>query len=276
MKRKNVLLPASALCVCGLLAAACVQPAVRADRSDFYANGRFRSHVAVSAPLTLAGAGNFSAMVPSEVLLAPPSATFRFAVFGEGESGSVDRTAHMIASELPSPSWRWEKESLARTESLYYALVNAGGHRQVVQIFPVESSGDWFSSFWTLNGRAVPDFWLAKHWSATPYDDIRIVAEYREAAPVCMRDRLAAFVESKKNRDYAPLHGKALMPRCEQEVEEFSRRADAAVTFGDAQAASPALSESGSVTQAALPGGRPDMRKLVGVAELVRNFPDSR
>jgi hypothetical protein len=255
-----------------------VQPAVRADRSGFYAEGRFRSHVAVGAPLTLAGAGNFSAMVPSEVLLAPPNATFRFAVFGEGESGPLDRSVHVIASELPAPGWRWEKESLARTESLYYALVNAGGHRQVVQIFPVESSGDWFSDFWTLNGRTVPDFWLAKHWSSTPYDDIRMVAEYREAAPACMRERLAAYAESKKNRDYAPLNGKALMPRCEQDVEAFSRRADAAVTFGDAaRAASPALSESGSATQAALPGGRPNMRKLVGVAELVRNLAsDSR
>jgi hypothetical protein len=271
-------LSASVLCVCGLLAAACVQQAARVDRSGFYADGRFRSHVVFSAPLTLAGAGNFSASVPSEVLLAPPNATFRFAVFGEGESGPVDRSAHVIASELPSPGWRWEKESTARTESLSYALVNAGGHRQVVQIFPVESSGDWFSSFWTLNGRAVPEFWLAKHWSSTPYDDIRMVAEYREAAPACMRDRLTAYAESKKNRDYSPLRGKALMRRCEQEVEDFSRRADAAVTFdGARQAASPALSESGAVAQAAFPGGRPNMRKLVGVAELVRSLSsDSR
>jgi hypothetical protein len=264
-------------CVCGLLAAACVQPSTRADRSGFYADGRFRSHVGVSAPLTLAGSGGFSATVPADVLFSPPNATFRFAVFGEGESGPVDRAAHMIASELPSPGWRWEKESLARTEALSYALVSAGGHRQVVQIFPVESSGDWFSGFWTLNGRTVPDFWLAKHWSSTPYDDIRMVAEYREAAPSCMRERLTAYVESRKNRDYAPLRGKALLPRCGREVEEFSRRADAAVTFGDAaQPAAPALSESGSAAQAALPGGRPNMRKLVGVAELVRNLPDAR
>jgi hypothetical protein len=271
-------LPALALCVCGLLAAACAQPAVRADRDGFYAGGRFRSRIAVRAPLTLAGAGNFSATVPSEVLLAPPNAVFRFAVFGEGESGPVDRAAHMIASELPSPGWRWEKESLARTEALYYALVDAGGNRQVVQIFPVESSGDWFSGFWTLNGRTVPEFWLAKHWSSTPYEDIRVVAEYREAAPACMRDRLAAFAGSKKNRDYAPLRGKTLLPRCEQEVEEFSRRADAAVAFGEtAPAATADLSGSGSAPQAALPGGRPDMRKLVGVAEVIRTLStDSR
>ncbi|MDR1946222.1 MAG: DUF4851 domain-containing protein [Desulfovibrio sp.] len=273
MKRKSALFSAALLCLCGLLAAACVQQQItRADSRGFYAGGRFRTQIAVSSPLILAGAGYFTTAVPADVLLSPPSATFRFAAYGEGESGPLARAAHVIASELPSPGWRWERESMARTETLSYSQLSAGGRNWTVQIFPVLSVGDWFSRFWTEKGRTVPDFWLAEHWSATPDDDLRIVVEYREPAPACMREYLKAFVKSRENRDYAPLRGKEAARRCGRDVEEFSRRADAVVNLaGLPQAEAQATSGTAPGTETALPDGRPDMRKLVGVAEIVRN-----
>jgi hypothetical protein len=195
-----------------------------------------------------------------------PYADFLFAAFSEEESGPVRASAHVILSELPYPDWRWEMETWARPESMRYSKLTAARRNWTVQIFPVMAAGDWFSELWTLNGRQTPDFWLAKRWSATPDEELRIVAEYREASPSCMREQLLAYAESRKNKEFAPIQGKNLANRCDREMEEFSARADAAVRL-DEDLSRP-LDETGR--KARLPDGRPNMRSLVGVAEFIR------
>ncbi|MDR0826478.1 MAG: DUF4851 domain-containing protein [Desulfovibrio sp.] len=243
-----------------------------AESAGFNAFGPVSAHIAVSPPLTLAASGRFSARVPADTIVSPPSADFRFALFGEGESGDVSRSAYVALSELPSSGWRWEMESWARTESLQYSKLTAVGRYWTVQIFPVLPAEDWFGELWALNGRTTPEFWLAKHWSATPDEETRIVAEYREPAPACMREELRAYAESRNNREFPPLQGKALRARCEREMDEFSARADAMIHL-DENLSLP-LAEGGAKLR--LPDSRPNMRNLVGVAEMVRVDMSSR
>ncbi|MDR1491088.1 MAG: DUF4851 domain-containing protein [Desulfovibrio sp.] len=259
-------LPLFLILVLAGLAQGCALQYTGAERDGFHAGGRTGVHVSVSPSLALAASGKFSVPTPSNVLTNSPSADFVFAAFGEEGSGPVGASAHVILSELPYPDWRWEMETWARPESMRYSKLTAARRNWTVQIFPLLAAGDWFSELWTLNGRQTPDFWLAKRWSATPDDELRIVAEYREPAPACMREQLQTYAESRKNKEFGPLQGRELAGRCEREMEEFSSRADAAVRL-DENLSRP-LDETG--IKARQPDKQPNMRALVGVAEFTR------
>ncbi|MDR2801084.1 MAG: DUF4851 domain-containing protein [Desulfovibrio sp.] len=249
-----------------LAAQGCALQSTGPEQGGFHAGGRTGVHVSVGPPLSLAASGRFSVPTPSDVMTNSPYADFLFAAFSEDGSGPVRASAHVILSELPYPDWRWEMETWARPESLRYSKLTAARRNWTVQIFPLMAGGDWFSELWTLNNRQTPDFWLAKRWSATPDEELRIVAEYREAVPACMREQLQSYAESRKNKEFGSLNGRELAGRCEREMEEFSARADAAVRL-DEDLSRP-LDASG--IKARLPDGRPNMRALVGVAEFIR------
>lgn len=236
----------------------------------FYATGAGGFAVGVNPPLALVSTGVLSGDVPSDAL-PNPSATFSYALFGDTGQGPVSRHVHGIFSELALQGpWRWEIETWARPESLSYAKASGGGHIWTVQILPVTAREDWFSALWQENGRATPEFWLAKRWSARPLDDTRIVLEYREAAPQCMLDRLiAADTARRTDRNASLLRGHTLWPGCEQAVEEFSRRADAAVNLSGLNG----LPERPVQILTARPHFLPNMGRLVGRAEIVEPFP---
>lgn len=254
--------PALAALVCLLLCSGCAPRQNGATSQSLYAGGLANFSIAVSPPLTLASSGWLTAWTPSDVNL-KPSATFNYALFGEGESGPVTRHAHCIFSELPKWNWRWEKETWALPQSLSYAQEREGGKNWTVQILPVTAQGDWFSDLWMEKGREIPEFWLAKRWSATPEDEMRLVAEYREPAPFCMRDRLEKAASA--HRDALPLKGKELWRGCEKDVEEFSARADTVFAMQRLRDIAPV---SGQPLEKRS-GKMPDMGKLVGRSEKI-------
>lgn len=251
------------LCVCG-----CAPRQIGATEHGFRASGKPNIAVSVAPPLRLAATGKRTAPTPSDLNI-NPSTSFHYAVFADTEGGPVLRHAHTILSELDRWSWRWEKETWAMPESLYYSTLDAGGKFWTVQMFPVTAATDWFSALWTENGRETPGFWLAKRWSSTPDDEIRVVAEYREPAPQCMRQRLTDAAGAGKNAP--PLKGKDLRRGCDQEIDAFSLRADAVFVFDRASGREPmpgvTTNNADPTLLTSVPGQQPKMNKLVGKAE---------
>lgn len=231
-----------------------------ASSQNFYASGRADFNISVSQPLSLAHTGFLTAEVPADIRMYP-SGSFRYALFRDGGDQPVTRHAHIILSELPNAEWRWEMETWARADALSYAKERMAGKYWTIQMLPVISASDWFSALWEKNGTHVPEFWLAKRWSSTPEGTIRIVAEYREPAPVCMQKHLQTAPWADRN--VFPVNGKQLWRGCEKEIEEFSSRADAVFTF-DKGRDFPSQAE---MKPTALPEKAPDMGKLVGRAE---------
>jgi hypothetical protein len=240
-----------------------------AATQGFYSTGPIAFSVGVNPPLALVSTGMLLGDVPSDALIGPPG-TFAYALFSDTGEGLVARHVHAIASELPQPLWRWEMESWPKPESLLHEKMRAGGEYWTVQILPVTARADWFSALWQLNGRDTADFWLSKRWSASPADGTRLVLEYREPAPLCMRERLvAADTALRTDRNAPMLRGRALWAGCDQDIEEFSRRADAAVNLGGLEQ----LPEKPLRMMTARPKFSPDMGKLVGRAEIVEPLP---
>ena len=249
-----------------LLLSGCVPRQEITSDSGLYVSGRADFNISVTGDMALASAARFSTYVPSDVTT-KPSGRLRYALFADTGGGPVERQAHIIMCELPRNQWLWEKETWAMPESLSYEKDRKAGKYWTIQVFPVFSSQDWFSELWHINGRETPAFWLAKRWSATPEDNIRIVAEYREPAPVCMRERLEDAAQKEQQRG-SLLKGKELWRGCDREIQDFTVRADAAFNFEKAGAI-PNL-ESAPLTT--LPTTNPDIVKLVGKAEYSETF----
>lgn len=264
------------LCLAAVaLTAGCAPRRQGASAQQFYASGLANFSISVAPPLTLSGSGRLLCPVPSDVTF-NPNATFAYAVFGESKEGPVVRHVHTVFSELPRQSWRWEKETWALAQAVSYEKLRRGGKYWTVQMLPVVSEGDWFSALWRENGRQTPEFWLAKRWSATPEEHMRVLAEYREPAPACMQRRLQQSLEADA-RNAIPLRGKALRAGCVDELEAFSARADQAILLETMAAASSGQpTELPQLTQR--PTARPDMGSLVGKAQKGSNdsheYPD--
>jgi hypothetical protein len=95
------------------------------------------------------------------------------------------------------------------------------------------------------------------------------VLEYREPAPLCMQERLIASDRARQTDRNAPsLLGRDLRPGCDHAIEEFSRRAEAAVNLNGLAA----LPERPAQMLTARPDFPPDMGRLVGRAAIVDLF----
>lgn len=251
--------------LCAALLAGCTPRQKGAAEQGFYATGIAAFSVGVNPPLSLASSGTLSGTVPSDMNI-NPHAGFTYALFTDGDEGAISRHAHAIFSELERESWRWERESWAKTESIFYSKHSAGGKNWTVQIFPLTATGDWFSALWEQNGRAVPEFWLAKRWSARPEDEIRLVVEYREPAPACMLERLGEAETARRTDKNAPmLRGRSLEANSHEALEAFSKRADAAIDLNGLAR----LPEKPLQRLTTRPDCSPNMGKLVGRAEYI-------
>jgi hypothetical protein len=254
------------LCVVATFCLSCAPRQEGVSENSFFAGGLANFSLSVAPPLGITSSGRLSANVPSDSIIAP-MARLAFALFGEPGDGPVVRHVHTLFSELPTGSWQWEKETWALPQTIAYSKITTGGNFWTTQILPVISAGDWFSALWAENGRTAPEFWLAKRWSATPEREMRVVAEYREPAPACMRQRLNDSLLAD-DRNSIPLRGKNLRSGCEDEIDAFSVRADAAVRL-ESMGPAPSGAQSVRALQSRLPAGRPDMAKLVGKAEKI-------
>lgn len=264
----RLLSPAYAVCIYLLVlvgVAGCTPRQIGATNQEFYASGRAAVMVTVAPPLALTATGNQAGSVPSDINLKPRT-SFVYALFADNTTGPVSRHVHAIFAELPGDKWKWEMETWAKRESLFYAKRRTAGKYWTVQTFPVAASGDWFSAMWEQNGRSTPPFWLARRWSTTPEDEVRFVVEYREPLPPCLAERLSTDDQELS----VALSAKDLWRACNQEVEEFHARAEQAVNLERLNQI-PSAPVQASI---ALPSSPPDLLKLVGRAQSVDHGSD--
>lgn len=273
-RRHSLFLVPLALVLLALAAPGCTPRRIEASSQSFSGSGIADFSIRVAPPLTLAASGRLTARVPSDDALVAPIATVAFAAFAEGDSGPVTRHAHTMFCELPLDSWRWEMETWGKHDALSRVSERKGGKYWTAQIFPVVAAGDWFSELWLKNGRQIPEFWLAKRWSSTPETEMRLLAEYREPAPACMRDRLAQAVGEKRT-GYLP-DSRELWRGCDETIRDFSARADAVFDLERLQDRPAGASAAPAAKTALLPDSSPDMGALAGRAEILTRFNDSR
>ncbi|MDL2316934.1 DUF4851 domain-containing protein [Desulfovibrio sp. OttesenSCG-928-A18] len=193
---------------------------------NFYVSGLANIEVTVNPPLSLVANGDQTVTVPTESST-QPGASFTYAVFSDSDKGPVNKHVHAIFSELPRALWEWKLETWALPEAFFYDRQRMAGKSWTMQILPVIADQDWFSALYRENGRETPEFWLAKRWSATPRDEMRMAIEYREPAPQCMHAALRAFAEQGK--EAAPGKGREFLRGCDDEVNAFVMRADSAL-----------------------------------------------
>jgi hypothetical protein len=258
-------LKAFGICLlCLLLLGGCTPARRIAADHGLYSPGNPPFSFTFDSSLSLAGAGLMQADVPSDTNIRP-IASIRYAVFAEGTSGPVSRHAHALIGTLPYSVWRWELESWPPAASLSLTKKEEDGKFWTVQMMPIAALGDWFSAFWQSNNRDIPRFWLLKRWSSTPFDETRILAEYREPAPLCMEEALLPLEGIVRREQVSPPDGVELLLLCRKEIRDFSARADAAVSLKKTIP----LPEPGALPAFTRPGVAPDMKRLAGVAELV-------
>lgn len=246
------------------LVSSCYARQIGATNQGFYGSGTTGFNVSISPPLELAAAGSMGVAVPSDVTV-KPRGSFVYAVYtdpAEIQSGKeITKHAHIIYSELPTSRWEWEMETWAKKESLSYEKKKYGGKYWTAQVFPLTAKQDWFSELYAANGLAAPPFWLAKRWSSTTHDYTRLLTEYREPAPMCMRSQLE---EGMDDRGTLSILNRSVIATCEKEINEFNARADKAFNPGG-------LADTAASGSAERLPRRPELSpridKLVGVAE---------
>ena len=231
----------------------------------FYSTGQPSFEARFAEPFTLAASGRMQAFVPSDTMASPVAQT-TFAVFGQGAEGPVLRHGHVMLSSLPAAAWRWSMETWPEPSTLSLSKMTTTGQFWTIQLFPVPAQGDWFSEFWQANGREAPRFWLAKRWSATPYEETRIVVEYREPAPTCMNDALSPLEAIARQEQVSPPEGLQLLLACRKEIDAFSARADASVSLDTFTGE---RKDRVTFKSAFLPPSQINMKKLVGEAEVI-------
>lgn len=254
------------LLLCAFLPA-CSGKKQGATSQGFFASGRANINISVTGRQSLTANGTRTVGVPSDNML-PVNAKLDYAVFTEEEDGPIKRHTHILLGELSRSGWRWEMETWGLPETISYDKMRKSGKDWTEQIFPVAASADWFSSLYTANGREVPEFWLAKRWSATPETHIRVVIEYREPAPVCIVPTLETLYAQEKGVNKS--NARRIWKNCTETIFEFSARADNAVLLEKFEhIPGPALQIMKAVPQQQL-----DIGKALGRAQKMdRNSP---
>ena len=169
------------------LAAGCTPAALPVNGNTLYHDAYPKIAVSANAPLQLRSAGKEWSSLESDTLMAQPLASFTYALYATTAEGLVTAHAHtMIVQPTNAERWIFLLEGHKLFNSLHYSEISRGGHGWTVQLMCIPSENDWVSGTWQANNRSVPELWLAKRFSGTPYKSTRVVAEYREAWPSCL------------------------------------------------------------------------------------------
>ncbi|MDL2210173.1 DUF4851 domain-containing protein [Desulfovibrio sp. OttesenSCG-928-O18] len=206
-----------------------------------------RTSIAAKTPLILQGYGRQWVSLPTEYMGMQPTGGMDYAVYGEGSEGPITRHAHaFIVRPGNDYNWYFQPESYPAPGGVHIGRKDIDGYRWVTQILRVDGEKDWFSAMWKESGRDVPEFWIARRFSATPERATRVVAEYREPWPECLDPGVKDLVFVRAS--------------C---LEGFLERADAAFTLN---MGAPENAEEPPAAPSVLrrPPFPPDMKRLAG------------
>jgi hypothetical protein len=150
-------------------------------------NTRPAISITANTPLQPVAGGRLWFDLPSPQIQSSATASFAYAVFSiPHNSGPVAVHAHAIISRLEDTNaWRFQHDSFKDPKALSFSSgIAHGGYGWTAQIMHTPARGDWFSELWVVNGRQVPEAWLAKRFAALLNDGNKAIFEYREPWPV--------------------------------------------------------------------------------------------
>lgn len=229
--------------------------------NTMYNNGLADTAITPISGLEAVAAESYFGTMPSNGTL-DPSIRVRYAIFGDTGGQSVKRHAHIIFAELTDKNrWEMAAETFAASNEMSLNGVKIDRRPWTEHIFFERREGDWFTEFWDINGYLTPKAWLGKRWSRSYDMSSRIVVEYREPMPDCVRipdPKKAAIIFSGTKLDIES-------PECRREVEAVLERADQAFSMrrpANVNVSAPAPAEALSVK----PERKMDLKRYVGEA----------
>lgn len=248
-----------------LLLAACGSGGLSA-REGSVSSDRFDFSLSVPSGFHLLAKGTGGATVPTDLPIGPMGRTSHALYAGGPEARGA--LLHILVTDLPTPGWRFALESEKEPEDIDFSKEKLDGRFITRRTRLVTGEGDWFVALAAINGGEAAPLLLARRLSFTPLVQTKVVLEYREPAPACLR----AVTSRAQAGDDAPT-GQTLERACAKDIAAFSKRADTLLTLNRAgEKTRPDVART--VT---LPDFAPDMRALCGTAEAVeRDDPDYR
>ena len=229
----------------------------------FFSTGMPNILVKTEQNLTPIASGTRSVTIPAGTN-ASATGNFAFAAFADRNDKQPARHAHIGLVTLSGNAARFTLEREREADAFLLDKETIDGRYWTVRLLPVYAAEDWFCELRRVNKLPTPSLWLAKRWSWTPDSHTRVVAEYREAAPMCLQRLLPAQNAEGKGKQQRVSRAE-LLKNCSNDIDDFSIRAEKAFTFtraGDNIQATPPPSFL-------LPDSAPDMQKVVGKAEVI-------
>lgn len=260
LRFRKLLLGASA-CLLAAFAAGCVSLSAGAS------GGYYASFVHPAPEFTLVASGLSSGTPPSDEMV-PPLVPFRFAVYEAEANDPLMRAVTIAESHTSRGLWRWSMESRPSKEALSFTKSKEAGQFMTLTIFPVLGKGDFFSALRAANGKPVPKGRLTARWSATPFEHVRVAAEYSEKMPDCIDGLMTGARDGKP--EYELVDPTRVWAACRQDVDAFKARAEAAV-IREKSAAAPFGATSPTFN---MPKEKPSLGKLMGTVERIHYNDD--
>ncbi len=188
-KRFRLLLPA-------LLLAACSPARTGLIGNTLTTNVRPLISITAQPPLTPLAHGRLHASGYGPAKNDPVALSFDFALFadpeveartGSAEPGAaVERFSLAAILRITEQSLQFQPKGQKAYNAFSISKVRLNGIDWTEELLRISSGGDWAAAVWRENGRAVPEFWLTKRWTAHLADRTIAVMEYREAWPACL------------------------------------------------------------------------------------------
>lgn len=209
--------------------AACAGAYTGLSGDVMYAYGLADVAISPNPPLKPFGSGLQNISMKTDAMIKAP-ATLNYAVYGEEQNKQVLKHGHVIVCSIDdTEAWEYLMETFPRSNENYLRVVTIDGRTWNEHLMFQNAQGDWFSALWQANGRKIPEQWIAKRWSRTYFDRLRVVVEYREPMPECVTVLPDAG---------AGLGGRTLFQTdgaaCSKALRDFDVRAGQAFTFGRA------------------------------------------
>lgn len=262
MTRSRSIIAALALLPILLALAGCGgQRLVGFSGDSLYTGSLSYLQITPAAPLKPMAGGFLWSNIETDTTI-PATGSVDYAVYGENGAGLVQRAGHVMVVNFTGGANRWDfkPESNTGANDVYLRSIKINGQEWNERLLYVDSAGDWFSDLWLVNGREVPERWIAKRWSRTYFGATRVVVEYREPMPACVKVSDNAGQGYTRFAIFTP-EG----PECSSSLEAFAQRADQAFDIQSGRGTRVTLSEADQ-TLLQRPALRPNMTKLVGTA----------
>lgn len=214
------------ICLLALAMGGCSSAYTGLTGATMYSDGLADVAITPVSGLKPVASGSYLGAMPADDII-HPKANVHYAVYGDSDSQSVKRHAHIIFAELTDKTrYVIMPETFAKPNELNLRTVKFDGRSWIEHTFYESRQGDWFTELWDINGYLTPQMWFGKRWTRKYDDAARVVVEYREPLPACaiVQDRTVAIILNNVTIDMPT-------PECRREVEAVLERADQAFSM---------------------------------------------